>query len=98
MFNGFYLRKDFIKIMKNIKYVKNPQIEYCELDNTIILNTDENILVLESFETSIFVLFDGEKNLSEISEILSKNYSFYNEEDFIDFANLLISKGVLIKK
>lgn len=84
--------------MKNIKYVKNPQIECCELDNTIILNTDENILVLESFETSIFVLFDGEKNLSEISEILSKEYSFYNEKDFIDFANLLISKGVLIKK
>lgn len=75
----------------------NPAFELEEVNNCLLLHDDIHMFIFEDFEKRILSLFDGKRDLNDISHLLQSQYDGYDERDLLDFVNSLKQINILIK-
>lgn len=80
-------------------YVKSTKNDIENIENVMIIKSNDLIIVMEKFEIELFNMFDGNLTIRDISILLFGKYkNAYKEQDFYDFVEKLINTGIIEEK
>lgn len=83
--------------MENKILYINPDFFKDKTEENILFYNDKDIIVITQYELDLLNFFDGKHKLSQIAELLAKQYTGYEPDDFREFVELMVEKGVLIE-
>lgn len=77
--------------------VKNAQYEYIEIEENLIVRSEDKIYYFSEFERGLLDYFNGKNDLEVIINDLKKIFpNSFNEVEFLEFVTELQSRKILI--
>jgi len=79
-------------------FILNPNMESELIEDYLYVvdNKNNKVHIFNEFEKNLICLFDTGASVKEQSEVLSKIYVNYNEQQFRDFIIALYEKEILL--